>query len=259
MSTLSGMGGGGAGGFGLNYQSGFGARPGGVAQQYDQQLNRDMTNQYQGFGYASKLAGQQQAATKGLADQQYSLGQQGLASQQSIARTQADASMFPAQQQQARFNQVFPFLTNALNNFGSSKSAYAGQGQVGTAPEISAAPTLNPFQVQQQVNTMRAGNDASAAGAQRGMQSQLAGRGLGASSPLSAALGQQIQGQNQMANTAGESQTRLGAAQQNAQQVLQGQQAQEGQFASRQHEDIERNKTRLSSYNALLGALGGLV
>lgn len=264
-------------GFGLNYNQGFGSRSGGTVQLFDPQATRDYANaglkrqqSALDFGYNQQLQGQGIAGQRNLLDAtnaqrqreaqlQAGTAQSGFATSERNTQTQAEAAKLPAELQQQRFGQVFPYLRDALDGTGSGSDKYTGAGQVGTQPRIDATPVWNDAQIQQQVNTMRAGNDASTAGKVRGMQAANAGRGLGANSPLSQALGAMYQGQGLQANTAGETSTRLNSAQANATQLLAGQKAQEGQFASRQAEDIQRNQVRLQSRNALLGALSGLV
>lgn len=189
-------------------------------------------------------------------------GQAGLATSEHNAQTAANANMYPATLKQSRFNSVFPWLQGQLNGFGFGGGFGAGntsQGQVGTAPQINAGPVWSQDQIQQQINGQAAQNDAKTGGQVRDINQSTAGRGFGSGSPLAQALGVMAQGQNTATNANMAQQTQWNAAQGNAQQLLAGQQAQEGQFANRQNEDIERHKVRSGQYNALLGALGGLV
>lgn len=272
----------GNGGFGLNYNSGFGTGayygPSGpdpnqqyAWQGYNQQAGQGKQQAFQAGQNAldrNQSLAQQQA---GLAEQERQssrsadVAKQGYASQQQIANIQADAAKYAPGLQQQRFDTVEPYLINALQGFGGttgsggSTAAYTGQGQVGTAPQIDATGVYTPAQIQQQVNGTRAQNDQQTAGQVRQTNQKLAGQGYGTNSPLAQALGMGLQSQNLATNTGAEQQLRFNAAGANASQLLQGQQAQEAQFANRQQEDIERNKTRASQYSALLGVLGNIV
>ncbi len=255
-------------GFGLNYNKGFGS--GGVffgggydprtqdaMQGYQRRQTDQQNNAFQG-GQLDKQLGFQRE--RGLADD--ALRQQGYNNQQRIAQIGADASTVGARLQQDRFNQVFPYLRNELGGTGGSGQGgfgYQGQGQVGTQPQISDAPVYNEQQIQQQVNSQRAGNDAAAASQQRNVRQQMSARGYGANSPLAMELGVGIGNRNLQANADAERQLRFDAAGANARQVLGAQTQREAQFANRQQEDIERNKTYQSRYNAVLAALSGLV
>lgn len=177
------------------------------------------------------------------------------------ARIGANAAMLPAQLGQARFNTVFPWLQGQYGALAGSLNggmATAG-GASGARPEISGGPVLNSQQVQQQVNAARSGNDQATGGLIRDMKAELAGRGFGSNSPLAMALQAQTQGQNMATNTGNERDIRLGAAQQNAGQLLRTQQAREQQFATAQDEDIRRRQPYFAQQNALLSMLGGLV
>jgi hypothetical protein len=172
------------------------------------------------------------------------------------ARIGANASMYPHQLKQERFDTIFPWLQGQLGSF-QSQMATAG-GQSGPSPEITVGGVYNPQQIQQQVNSARATNDRTAAGQMRRQSQDVAGRGFGSSSPLLMAMNGMTQANNMATNTDSEREIRMGAAQQNAGHVLNTQQAREGQFASRQREDIERRKPIWNTYNNLLGSLVGL-
>ena len=153
-----------------------------------------------------------------------------------------------------RFNQIFPYLAGQI---GQGNAAMAG-GQSPPSPEIRVGGVWNPQQVQQQVNAARAGNDQQAGGQMQRQQQELASRGFGSNSPLLMALRGQTQAANMATNTSNEREIRQNAQQQNVQQILASQQAREGQFASRQREDIERRKPYWANQNALIAALSGL-
>ncbi len=94
----------------------------------------------------------------------------------------------------------------------------------GPTPLINTGPVISPDLLQQQINQTRAGIAQGTAGAQQGIANSMAGRGLDASPAL---LAMQAQlGSRGLANQYNaENQLRLGAANQNAQQVLQAQTA----------------------------------
>ncbi len=159
--------------------------------------------------------------------------------------------------QMSRFNQLLPLLTGQL---GKLNNGFATAGGTNSAPPpISAGPTLNPQQIQQQVNTSRAANDQATAGQQANSNASLAGRGFGSNSPLSMALNQGMQNNNLATNTANETSTRLNAAQQNASQLLNSQQALSNQWATGNQLDIQRRAPYFQTQNALIAALGGLM
>lgn len=188
--------------------------------------------------------------------------QQGMAKDKNAAdlaaaQIGADASRYPHQLRQDRFNAVFPELQRQMNATGQTAMSTAG-GASGTGPTINSNPIWNPQSLQQQINASRATTDQGTATQINNMQGSLAGRGFGTNSPLAQALTAQYQGQGLAANVGNERQARMTAAQGNATQQLQSQTAREGQFASRQQEDIERRKPYFAQQNALLAALTSL-
>lgn len=159
----------------------------------------------------------------------------------------------PLLYQQSRFNTLLPILQQGMGQFSSMVGGGGGPG-----PRIDTGGVWNPQQVQQQVNASRATTDQTAAARNRQTQASLGGRGFGTRSPLLAALQGQTQNQAMATNAASERQIRWDASQGNAQHRLAGQTAAEDQFASRQREDIERRRTALGSWNALLASIAGL-
>ena len=252
--------------YGLNTDQGFGSTYGGTYQTYDPQLAANMTLGQQGFNNQGQLAQQQYGFQTGLAAQQGQIAQglqagqlasANLASERQLqgVQTQAAASELAPKLAMQRFQQVFPFLSKAL----TSQSLPSASGTAtGTQPYISAAPVYSQQQIQQQVNTGRANNDQATAGQIRQTDAGLAGRGMGSGSPLAQALNSMAQNQNLATNTANQTTTQMNAANMNAQQVLQGQTAQEQQYASRQQEQISRQGIQAGSLNALLSALAGM-
>ena len=167
------------------------------------------------------------------------------------ANIAAEASKYPAQLRQQRFDQVFPFVTGQFQNL-AGQLGQVGGGAAGGGPTINATGVYTPEQTQQQVNSMRAGNDQQAQSQTRQAAQGLAGKGFGSQSPLLAALQAQYQGQAQQASTQGENDLRFQAAGANASQLLKGQQAQEAQFASRQQEATQRAAVQAQQFSALL-------
>lgn len=148
-----------------------------------------------------------------------------------------------------------PPAGGAWGTGGFGQGAPPGAGQ----PRISARPVYTQGDIQRQVNMQTAANDQGTATKMRDMQSSLAGRGFGSNSPLAQALGQGMQMGNLATNTQNASQTRLGAASANAQQVLAGQTAQEQQYASRQQEAIQRAGIYQNFLSSALAALGSSI
>lgn len=157
---------------------------------------------------------------------------------------------------QQRFQQVWGGLNGML---GQLNGGYATPGgQSGFGPPIGAQGVLTPEQIEQQVNAARASNDQGTASRTRDFTARASGQGFGANSPLVMAMNQSFQNANMATNADSERGIRLGAAEKNAGQLLEGQKAQEAQFASRQDEDIRRRQPYFSTMNALIGALAGL-
>lgn len=223
------------------------------------------------MGYTGAVLAAMQAASADLQNAQLRAK-----TDRDVARMQADASMFGEKQKQGRFNQVFPFLTSALGRFGLSGPPGPGNpifgnglpsplDQPGSAspasqgPRIAAGPVWDAGQVQRQVNASRANVDAQTASRQRQAQQSTGARGFGSRSPLLAALQQQIAGQGMATGADQARDIRWQAAQGNAQQMLEGTKAQEGQYATRQAEGLEKRRQDVSGIQALLQALGGLV
>lgn len=273
-------------GFGLNYNQGFGngnyygpTGPAGGANQssawdsYNQRQQNQASAAQQGANNqlqrylsdssnqsAANLANASNAERAREAALSAQTSQQGYASQERQANIAAQASEYPAQLQQERFQTVMPYFTQALQGLqGQGSYAYKGQGQVGSQPTITAAPVFTNQQIQQQVNSQRSQADSRGQQDIRTQRADLAGRGYGANSPLAAALESATMGRSMNAGATAERETRLGSAQANASQLLQGQQAQEQQFSNRQSEDIDRNKAYTGALAAMLGSFGQLI
>jgi len=251
-------------GFGLNFNQGFGqgrfvaaAQPDMAARQGSwDMLTQGRQNQFTAGQNDANRGLQRYLGDQGNATQRYGIDQQAATSREGN-RLQYQASILPANLRQSRFNTLLPYLNQAMGGMGSMfGGGYNGAGQRGQQPLISAAPVLSASQVQQQVNGARANNDAATAGQVQQMNAGLAGRGFGSNSPLAQALMANYAGQNMATNTANERDTRINASQLNADHILKAQMAQEGQFASRQQEEIERGKAYTGGISSLLSALG---
>jgi hypothetical protein len=155
---------------------------------------------------------------------------------------------------ESKFNTVW----GALQGFLNRNQAMTIGGGSGPGPTINASPIYSPDQIQANVNSARAGNEAKAATQMKGQREALAGRGYGSSSPLLAAMQASMNAGMMNANAEAERGIRQGAAEANAGQVLKGQSARENQFAARQQEQIERAKPYWNQTNALISALAGL-
>lgn len=199
-------------------------------------LNAGAVNDNRAYAQAAQQSGRD-----------YQLGQQKLAND----RAAINAQLAPLNSRNQHFNQLLPMIQGALS------SGLVG-GQSGPGPQISAAPIWDEGQIQSQVNTQRAQNDAATQSQMRQTQSQMAGRGFSSNSPLLAALQSGQQMANMQANSAADQGIRWNAAQGNAEQVLKGQMAQEQQYSNRMNEDIERRKANNQYVSSLLGVLAGL-
>ena len=141
---------------------------------------------------------------------------------------------------------------------GTNNAMSAGYGNTAQSPDVTVGGVLNNQQINQQVNAMRAQNDASAANQTRTQASNLAGRGFGANSPLQQLLASGNQMNALQANTSGEQNLRLNAAQQNAAQVLATQTERQNAYQAAQQAGLTARGQTLGTTNALLSALAGL-
>jgi hypothetical protein len=181
------------------------------------------------------------------------------------SRIAANAAMYPATLAQQRFQTVFPWMSGSvfpwvqgqISQF--NKNPAAPGGFPGQPPEVTVGGVLNPQQIQQQVNQSRAATDASTQTNIRQMQQRLGGTGMGAQSPLAQALTGQMQGQGLQTNTGNETNLRLQAAGQNAQNLLATQQARLGGWEAAGQLQNQRLQALLGPENALIAALGGMV
>lgn len=244
--------------FGLNFNQGFGSGPMTLFNTYDPR-ERDAFQGYndqvlgrQRFQQQRQLQGDELAQREREFQRNYDLQNRELQQRMQIAQLQMQASLAPLQWEKQKYGQTAPGIRSQIADLGRWQSAGGVGGQ---QPFISDAPVYSEQQIQNQVNSQRAQNDAQTASQTRQMQQQMAGRGFGSRSPLAMALGQGYQNQALAANTQAENDLRFQAAQANSQQVLRAQQAREQQYASRQGEDIERRKTGTGGISALLTSL----
>lgn len=200
------------------------------------------------WGKTQQGYSQAQAAQRAL-----SAGQN--TAQEQEAQTAAAPGLLTAQNRQSRFNSVFPYVTGQISALSNQLGA---PGSAGQAPKIDASPIWTPSQIQGQVNSQVAGNDAQTAGNIRQNAQGLAGRGFGGRSPLLSELTAQSQGQGMQANNQVRQAVPFNAAQGNAQQLLAGQQAQQGQFQSGEENQIQRQQIAAQQRSALLSTLSSL-
>jgi hypothetical protein len=181
----------------------------------------DSKERSEALGSSNLLAGQKYGADQSLAGSRY--GQDA-----ETARMQKMIDL-----QNSRFNQLFPYFQSEFS--GLSGGGAGGYGGVApAAPPIplpaggggrygygggsggGGAPVYSEGQIQQQVNSAIGRNDARTAGQERRATQDLAGRGLGATSPLAMALRAMAQGAGLKAGTDLDRETRMAAAQANA-------------------------------------------
>ncbi len=191
------------------------------------------------------------------------------------SNTQLQGLQAQLAQSQGRYNQIFPMIAGAYGqisgaagggmNNGSGYGIAGGQGggAVGNygygtaqAPPVAAppsggglAPAISQGQINANVNLNNAQNWSQAGGESRRQTQQLAGSGLGATSPLARALQAQTFGGALAANTAGATTAREGAAELNAKQALGGYQADKSAQASEYGSQVA---AQASQYNARL-------
>lgn len=137
----------------------------------------------------------------------------------------ARAAQITADAQKAMQSEKLGFARSYLDKLMPGVSASLG-GLAGVgAPAISIddGAVYSPEQLQEQVNLMRAKNDAEAATMANSAASSLAGRGFGSSSPLLESLQNQIGRTNLAANSADESNLRYAVSGKNADQKLKAQ------------------------------------
>lgn len=126
-------------------------------------------------------------------------------------------------------------------------SKYNGNG--GSGPDINVGGIYTPRQVQQQVNSQVAGNDARYAGQLSDLLGSFGARGFSAKSPIASALRAQMAARNIGANADARRQTPFEYAQANATHLLNTQAARENQYGNRRKELIGM----LSAFSPLFG------
>ena len=169
-------------------------------------------------------------------------------------------AMLNAQNQQRRFDTVFPFVQGQMGQMAGQMGQGGNWGyQQGQGPRINAGPVWNPQQIQQQVNQAQGQNNATAASQNREVAERTAAHGFGSRSPLLMAL----QGANN--NAALAENTRVGAqipwtaAQGNASQMLNSQTAAANQYNQQQQQALTARGQTIQGYSALLSSLAGLM
>lgn len=216
-----------------------------------------------GINYNPNTPVEYRGANAQGAQAQYMYGQRGTGDMidkgpSQAAQDQMNLAHVPVDAQMSRFNAILPLLTGQLGQLGNGGAFRAG-GENTAPPPISAGPTLNPQQIQQQVNQSNANVDKSTASNIQHSNESLGGRGFGSNSPLARALEQGYQNNGLATRTGNETNLRLNAAQSNAGQLLNSQQALSNQWATGNDLDIKRRQPYIQQQTALLGALAGMV
>lgn len=153
------------------------------------------------------------------------------------------------------FGTISPLLQQLMGGQGPGGTV---GGQNPAIPQVDASPIWNPQQINQQVNSAKANNAASAETQSVGVQGKLASQGFGSKSPLLAALQGNI-GQAKMgADADAERGIRWDAASGNAGQVMKGQTANQNAAVAFNNADIERRKSNNQYTTSLMSILGGL-
>lgn len=109
-------------------------------------------------------------------------------------------------------------------------------------PEVTVGGVWSPRQVDEQVNLMRAKNDAKAETEVRDQLSRMGSTGYGTNSPLAQALSANARGKAFAANTEGENTLRWDAAQGNAEHLLQSELAALTRGQSLSEDDLQRRR-----------------
>lgn len=168
------------------------------------------------------------------------------------------ASLAPTNFARERFNTVFPWAQGAIGGL-----AAGGGDRVGGAPRalpgVTTGGVWSDEQVNQQVNSQKAGIQQQAAARQQQAAQQVAGRGFGRKSPLLAGLETSIGNQAMAAGADAERQTRWDAAQGNAQQRTTGETLAQQQWKDYEDSDIRRRQVSGNNTAALLSALSGFL
>lgn len=219
-----------------------------------------------------------QQAQIGAQAQEYG-AQQGAQAQEQSAVSSAAPALLSAQNQQGRFNTVLPYFQSLAGQAGiggGGSGGASGGGAVGNygygqagAPSVSAPPTgvpaglgISPQQLQANINVNNAQNWGQAGGQSKQATQQLAGSGLGATSPLAKALQANYFGQALAANTAGATNAQNQAAQTNISAAGVGAQeygsqvgAQASEYGSALDYQAALAQVQAQKQNAILAAL----
>lgn len=171
------------------------------------------------------------------------------------AQLAAEASRYPHELRQSRFNTLLPYFYGQLNDLNNERVG----GQSPAGPPIRTDPILNEQQIQQQVNAANARNEVATGTAMRNLLNTTGGRAVGANSPMVQAIMANLAAANLNTNTGNETNLRLAAAKDNRQLGFNIDRALEEQFATRQQEDIARRQALNQQRAAILGFGSSLI
>lgn len=204
--------------------------------------------------------------------QQTALQNSALANQRAIAEMPIDFA-------NRKFNALMPMISGAIGGIGGGGGGMGGGGGGGGGAVMGGgagtyggggggghggmggAPgnVFTPDQINQQVNSAKAGNEVKSGTLQRQNANQNAAGGFGSNSPLLQALNNQTQLQTMGANQDAERQTRFAGAEANAKQATAGAQERDNAAAQFQANDINRQGNLLQSRSSLIAALAGMI
>jgi hypothetical protein len=162
--------------------------------------------------------------------------------------------MAPLDFAKQKYNTLLPMLQSQL---GAQGAGLVG-GQNTPQPAVTPGGVFTPDQIQQQVNASKASVDRQTATSQRGNATKLAGQGFSPKSPLLAALNQQAANAGMASGADQEREIRMGAAGQNAQHMLAGQNLAETQWRDFNDADIRRRQAAQQGQNSILSILASL-
>lgn len=126
-------------------------------------------------------------------------------------------------------------------------------------PFIDTSGVLTPAQIQQQVNSAYARNDAKTNSETLSLIESMTGRGFSANSPILAALRVGLTGQNLRSSILAEQSIRLEGAKANAEQVLNSQKALSDQFLAQEGVLVDEQKNDVTRTVGIIQAISSLV
>jgi hypothetical protein len=156
-----------------------------------------------------------------------------------------------------KFNEVFGALRPLFGQLGGGSDLGAFD-QFSGVP-ISTSGVYTPQQIDQQAAALRGQQAGQAALQERQIVQGGAGRGISAQSPLLKLLRQNVRSRSAEQSISGERDLRLGAAKENAAQILQGQTAAADQRAQLLGLGVEAQRTRATAAAARLNALASIL